>query len=356
MNKCYILHIIAGDKFTSGYVNFMKKYMKKEQFFWIIGEGFKYNFCDDENIEIIKGRELVVKSENRKRVQEAEKIIVSGVIDGAVYLGLFPNEILAKVYLHFWGGDFYCLRDKISIIHIRSYIYRIFRLRCIKRCRALVFLLDTEQAQFEKICKYRKRCMAAAMPKDPMEEIDYERLMNEIDKKVKEKRIIVGNSATKENHHIEVFELLARYKDKNMKVYVPLSYGNMDYKEEVIRKGRELLGDIFIPIENYMEKREYCRLLASMDVGIFNNDRQQAMGNIGIMLRMGKKLYLRKGTSMWESFLAAGAILHDAAGLRQSTYEDLFRQDMNDKQKNIQAIEAIWNVKGNVEQWEKIIY
>lgn len=358
MAEGYILHIVSGDKFTSGYINFMKKYIKREQQFLIIGKEYKYFFYDNENIEIVdRGRDLIQRKENREKIYGAVKIIISGVFDDVTYIALYRNKILKKVYLHFWGGDFYCLRDKISMVHVMSYMYRLFKLRCIKKCKAFIFLLDTEQAQFEKICKYRKQCLVAAMPEDPMEEIDYEELMNEENhRKTSEKRILVGNSATKENHHIEVFKLLKRFEGKNIKVFVPLSYGNMEYKQEVMKKGREILGDIFVPIENYMDKKEYYRLLSSMDVGIFNNDRQQAMGNINIMLRIGKKLYLRKGTSMWESYLAMGAIINDIEELKNCSYEKMFSYDVKDREKSIQAIEAKGEVKRNIEQWEKIIY
>ena len=358
MDEGYILHIVCGDKFTSGYVNFMKKYIKREQRFLIIGNEYKYSFYDNENIEIVdRGRDLIRRKENRKKINGSVKIIISGVFGGATYIALYRNKILKKVYLHFWGGDFYCLRDKISLVHVMSYVYRLFTLRCIKRCKAFIFLLDTEQTQFEKICKYRKQCLVASMPQDPMEEIDYEELMNEDNNRNKsEKRILVGNSATKENHHVEVFKLLKRFEGENVKVFVPLSYGNMKYKEEVIKKGKEILGDTFVPIEDYMEKKEYYKLLSSMDVGIFNNDRQQAMGNINAMLRMGKKLYLRKGTAMWENYLTTGVVISNIEELKECSFNDLFCYKIEDRQKNMLAIKKRWDVKKNIEQWEKIIY
>ena len=52
--------------------------------------------------------------------------------------------------------------------------------------------------------------------------------------------IQVGNSADPTNNHIEAFEMLRKYKHENVKIYVPLSYGNQNYASTVISKGGAL--------------------------------------------------------------------------------------------------------------------
>src|SRR6185503_12335549 len=59
--------------------------------------------------------------------------------------------------------------------------------------------------------------------------------------------ILVGNSATPENNHLEVIEHLARLGTAGRKVIVPLSYGRGSgselYAAAVRRAGERLLGD-----------------------------------------------------------------------------------------------------------------
>ena len=38
-------------------------------------------------------------------------------------------------------------------------------------------------------------------------------------------------------------------------------------------------------------------------IAIFNNNRQQALGNISILCAYGAKIYLRNDTSMWEYYI-----------------------------------------------------
>ena len=103
------------------------------------------------------------------------------------------------------------------------------------------------------------------------------------------------------NYHIEVFEKLRKYRTENIKVYVPLSYGSNSYAESVISEGKRIFGDKFYPMTKFMEKEQYFRFLMTIDVAIFANDRQQALGNIVALLYAGKKVYMRKTISSWET-------------------------------------------------------
>ena len=50
----------------------------------------------------------------------------------------------------------------------------------------------------------------------------------------KEIIIQVGNSATNTNNHIDVLKTLEKYKCENIKIFLPLAYGEQEYAEEVI--------------------------------------------------------------------------------------------------------------------------
>jgi dTDP-N-acetylfucosamine:lipid II N-acetylfucosaminyltransferase len=42
--------------------------------------------------------------------------------------------------------------------------------------------------------------------------------------------------------------------------------------------------------------------LNNIDIAIFNNDRQQALGNIYALLYLNKKVFIRSDTTMWLHF------------------------------------------------------
>ncbi|MDG2145039.1 MAG: hypothetical protein P8K06_00790, partial [Porticoccaceae bacterium] len=75
--------------------------------------------------------------------------------------------------------------------------------------------------------------------------------------------ILIGNSATSANNHLDVFDII---KDTNKKLIVPLSYGAYDYKgykELVILEGMRKFKNSFTPIEEFIPLQDYRELTSS---------------------------------------------------------------------------------------------
>ena len=49
-----IVHVVHRDKFTSGYINFMKTEMGNENIFITLKDGFELSLVDEENIYYIE--------------------------------------------------------------------------------------------------------------------------------------------------------------------------------------------------------------------------------------------------------------------------------------------------------------
>lgn len=101
--------------------------------------------------------------------------------------------------------------------------------------------------------------------------------------------IMVGHSATPTCCHLETFKMLKSYTGK-IKIFCPLSYpDDKKYIQQVTEAGSELFGNDFVPLTEFMSYDKYVEFLNDMDIGIFNNNRQQGMGNITNLLYLGKK-------------------------------------------------------------------
>lgn len=114
--------------------------------------------------------------------------------------------------------------------------------------------------------------------------------------------IQIGNSADPSNNHIEILDKLLLFKDKNIRIYAPLSYGDKAHAKKVISKGKELFGDKFIALTGFIPFEEYLQFLGSIDIAIFNHKRQQAMGNTITLLGLGKTVFIRSDTTQWQLF------------------------------------------------------
>lgn len=104
--------------------------------------------------------------------------------------------------------------------------------------------------------------------------------------------ILLGNSASPTNNHLDVLELLASQDLAGRRVVAPLSYGDSHYADEVARVGSHLLGDSFVPVRDFLPLDEYNELLASCSVAVFGAWRQEALGNVLRALWQGTHVVL----------------------------------------------------------------
>ena len=140
-----ILHIIHRDKFTSGYVNFMKiKFIGYEHFFITSELGFSLDFIDNKNIfYYTKSEDFIFRF--RRLIRRCDKVIISGLFDASVILALFfyDAEIWSKVYLQFWGGDFYQFRGDSAPEERRTIFYE-----AVLNCGGIITLIDEVHSNY----------------------------------------------------------------------------------------------------------------------------------------------------------------------------------------------------------------
>ena len=326
-----ILHIIANDKFTIGYIKYMQNNMKEYGHVFLGLYNKNYSINDKiTNYTILKNKREILSKSNIELMKNVDKIIVSGIFLGIEeILVLLPNKLLCKTYLQFWGGDFYCYRETRTFS--RKNVKKIILKICIKRCAGIINLIPSDYNELNKIFPNNKKHFVATVRGSDQEMNEYKKYLNIDGEKYK---VIVGNSATPENHHIEVFKMLESFKNENIKIVCPLSYGDSEYAQSVISKGKEIFGEKFTAVTDYMEYSDYIYFLSTFSIGIFYNDRQQAMGNINNLIKMGKKVFLRRGTSMWKDYIHNNVKVFEAQRIENMSFEEFCAFNTEYKKEN----------------------
>jgi len=122
--------------------------------------------------------------------------------------------------------------------------------------------------------------------------------------------LIIGNSATATNNHLDIFHILKLHNlsDNFDEIYLPLSYGNLDYKTNIVKKATEMFDNItimqdFIPYESYLEVLKTCSNV------IMGHIRQQGMGNIIALLYLGAKIFFFKESIIYNDLIKKGYIV-----------------------------------------------
>lgn len=144
--------------------------------------------------------------------------------------------------------------------------------------------------------------------------------------------ILLGNSSTLTNNHVDALNYVLKYKQKNQKVIMPLSYGDMKYKKWL----KERLNDSSIEVlEDFIPKDEYFKLVDSCSYEVIGTIRQQAMGNIQYALSKGVKVFLYKDSIAYINYKKLGYVVF---AIEEMTLESLSTPlSKKEIEQNIQA-------------------
>lgn len=119
-------------------------------------------------------------------------------------------------------------------------------------------------------------------------------------------------------------------------------------------KARSIFGEKVVFLETFMPPDEYRQYLTRMDIAIFNNNRQQALGNLAYLLATGAKIYLNDDSALWEIFNELNFTVHPINTLREANYEEFIDLDQNELDANSQKAREIYSEEHGVMCWNKV--
>ena len=269
-----ILHIAAdsSNHIMYPFIKFINQHFDKNEHFFILCSANKdiQKFDNAITKDIFTQEEFFIE-----QMIKAKKIILHGIwYDKLCEIYQKHTEFFEKTIWNAWGGDYYIQRSKIHKWFIENVKY-------------LITYVNDDYQLIKK--KYHSQ---AKLIKSVMYPSNIYKKMKFTIKQKKEIYIQIGNSADPTNRHLEILKKLQN--KNNIKIFCPLVYGDETYKKRVIKEGKKIFKNNFIPITKKMKFNDYIRYLSNIDIAVFNHNRQQAMGNIITLLGLGKKVYINK--------------------------------------------------------------
>lgn len=152
--------------------------------------------------------------------------------------------------------------------------------------------------------------------------------------------ILLGNSATFEGNHLDVFDMLSGMDMGGRRIIAPLSYGDPVYKERIIQAGQKMFGPAFDPMIEFIAFTDYVNRIKSCGFVIMNHVRQQALGNIITLLYLGAKVFLREENPIYSFLRSNGAVVFPISSLKDELQERLGQKDL---MKNREVLRKIWS-------------
>lgn len=126
------------------------------------------------------------------------------------------------------------------------------------------------------------------------------------------RNILLGNSATPENNHIDTLMRLAdSYEVEGRTIITPLSYGDPWYADRVAAFGENLFGSQFRPLRAYLDRDAYHGILSTCGHAFMNHVRQQAFGNIAYLLLAGTTVHMNSNSPLYRWLVDRGVRVLD---------------------------------------------
>jgi len=322
-----ILHIVHDDKFIdAGYRNFEAACPNRNKFI-LFNNQKKLRYIKSTPVEIYSSLTIYNKKKIKKIIKDYYLFIFHSLSSSELYvLDSLPKD--SKILWIGWGYDYYDLIGRELLKPITKSLY----------------VEKTKNSFFQKSKSFTKRILFGSPDKiSLLNKIDffspviyedyvllkqvipelgpkyvswnYEILEDDVirdfeDTNVNGENILLGNSASFTNNHLDAFENLKKLDLSRRKIIVPLNYGDVEYRNQIVHYGMKDFGDSFVPLIKFMPINDYLATISSCSIVIMNHLRQQAIGNIVIMLYLGAKVFLDPENPVFDFFKKQGAYIY----------------------------------------------
>jgi len=160
--------------------------------------------------------------------------------------------------------------------------------------------------------------------------------------------IIVGNSGSFTGNHFEVINILSKLNLKDRKVKFPLCYGGSNqYRNDIIKMGNNKLGDKFDALIDYLPLDKYNQYLLDASCYIYNNYRQEAVGNILVALYFGGKVFLSDNSPLFTFYKRLGFVIFSVSAISDDSLNPLDKESIQNNRTLIEkhySLERLYNL------------
>src|SRR5690554_5320331 len=329
-----ILHVATDDKFLDHAVPVFEKVYPgaNDVFVFAAKTPLKYVKLKPDHIETKRSSFFYKKAKLGQNTYSKYDLVIFHSLESSTYPELvnIPKET-PTIWLG-WGFDYYLellhemplylertqdlyrrlagatlKRRAVALAKkfIRLVLHRNSKVRAVEKVTVFSPVLPEEYDMVKSSRKWRHFPKFASWNYGTMEDNLIKGFEGEV---VTGNAILVGNSATYTGNHAEAFDLLHKLGVNDREVVAPLSYGDPQLAKELTSLGQEYFSDNFEPLMDFMPVQEYVAIIKKCGYVIMNHVRQQAVGNIVIMLYLGARVFVRQENPVYDFFKNSGGV------------------------------------------------
>ena len=388
-------HIITQEKFFNTYIeDIYRLHLEDENVIWVRGkEGRSDFFHTDRPIEYFGGR-FGCLVEKLKSLQPGDKLFVSWY-DTKIGNAILRSGISNPVYVYLMGAEFYSfpywwhstwLFDPMT--KRKLYGERLWprffpkgkpwlwyrgknwwkfkrevrkeyeqKLETVKRIDYIV-ITEHSGPEVELVKRLYPGCKAKHAIGTFDQNFDIAKALpsSSVPSEGVPIKILFGNSSDPTGNHLDGFHYLKDKVRDSFEVFSFLSYGDPVAKEWALQSGRELFGDSFHPVTEYMDKEAFVRFMQGMDVVMMFHNRQQAEGNIMTALTLGKPVFMKPMNPQYDMLLRMGVkSVYDVHGMHKVDLRQAIREAQENRTLTMQAIEREYSDQSRLDHLKALL-
>lgn len=352
-----VLHLFPAEKFTIPFIEFVNKELAEyNNIFWIYGDviDLKEDLAKYDNV-LYGSRRFFLHSRFKKELSDCDVFIVHCYGTLAAFMLFRQPKIASKTGVVFWGTDLYDHnnRPKFGPLLIKWHIKEFLKRKTLCKIKLSMTFANKDYELSRKYYGVDSLHLDILYP----ETVD----IDEVNAAIKTSNgktvnILIGNSATVTMRHIDVLNRLKIYKNNDIRVFIPLSYGDLSYGKSVEKYAKEVFGNKVIILKDFMNPNDYMNMISYMDIAIFNNIRQQASQNIEMAAYLGSKVFINRNSVMWDYYINEKALrFHDVINIGKESFEEFVYNSVEDININRDYFKRCWDKGYLKEMWIQAI-
>lgn len=166
-------------------------------------------------------------------------------------------------------------------------------------------------------------------------------------------KIIIGHRSDKNEHHIKYIDLLQRFSKENIEIYIPLSYGDLEYAKTVKKYIALTKAKHVTVIDEFLDKGEYLKLLRDMDIALIDGETSCALGNISIHVQFENTIFISRTGLIKKAFERESIPFHCLDEIEKMEFSEFAKPLTYNSVKSEEFSSSSYN--SPVEYWKTIL-
>jgi len=318
------LHCCCDEKFIMGMISLFEEDTTEVNDYVVVSESNMLKYVDNSLVRVISPKQLY------DECLKYDVIFIHYL--KSYFFNIIPNlPSSIRVVWFGWGGDMYDGNNAI----VKSNYYDRLTEKYVRRNSSILkqvggkikYYITTKHKRnntleridyFSGVFPYEYDLIKSAIKGFKAEPLDFyygstsffvpEKPSDVYD--INEKQnIIVGNSAAYTNNHLDALIKIKEsgWTNNSGKVIIPLSYGGEEkYKDEIIKLGKDLFDNSFVPLMTFLPLDEYQKMVCSCKAAVFYHKRQQASDNVFMQILNGARVFMSSDNPMFAYLKSQG--------------------------------------------------